>query len=369
MKPAPAINVREIAKAAKVSHTTVSLALRNHPRVSERTRQRICTLAAKMGYRPNALVSALMRHIRSNRQVATQEVVAFLTGGPTADWWQGWTSIAHSHAGARARAEQLGFRLETFWMGPGGREARHVAKVLRARAVRGGIIAPLPVPHFPRIELDWERCAVAAIGYSFEQVPLHRAAHHHTKSVMLLYQQLRQLGYQRIGFAASVEDQIRVKHFWLAGFLAGHELFGGAALPHLSFTGPPEKHLFFDWLDTYQPDIVVGVARDTYYWLKEAGLRLPEDVAYAHLNLLDVRPDKVAGIEQNSFAIGAAATDLLVGQLYHNEYGFPATPQCTLLDGRWVPGPTAPGRNQPAHNKKRAVLAERRVESEKLTGA
>jgi LacI family transcriptional regulator len=360
MKPASAPNLRQIAKAAKVSHTTVSLALRNHPRVSERMKRRIRALAEKMGYRPNALVAALMSQIRSNRHVVTQEVVAFLTGGPTPDWWQGWPSIAQSHAGALARAEQLGFRLEPFWMGPGGHDARRVAKVLRARAIRGAIMAPLPVPHANRIDLDWERCAVSAIGYSFEQVPLHRAAHHHAKSVMTLYQHLRQLGYQRIGLAATVEDLVRVKHFWLAGFLAGRELFGGARLPHVSFDGTPEKHLFFDWMDRYEPDIVIGVARDTYFWLKEAGLRLPEDVAYAHLNLLDVRPHKVAGIEQNSAAIGAAATDLLVGQLYHNEYGFPSTPQCTLIDGRWMPGPTAPAKQAaPAKKNAPALLPAR----------
>src|ERR1044071_7579055 len=48
------------------------------------------------------------------------------------------------------------------------------------------------------IDLDWSRCAVTALGYSFEQVPLHRAAHNHVNSTITLYQQLRQLGYRRI---------------------------------------------------------------------------------------------------------------------------------------------------------------------------
>jgi LacI family transcriptional regulator len=360
MNPASAPNLRKIAKAAKVSHTTVSLALRNHPRVSERMKRRIRALAEKMGYRPNALVGALMSQIRSNRRVTNQEVIAFLTGGPTPNWWQEWTSIAQSHAGAHARAEQLGFRLEPFWLGPGGSDAARVAKILRARGIRGAIMAPLPIPHADRIELDWDRCAVTAMGYSFEQVPLHRAAHHHAKSLMMLYEQLRQLGYQRIGLAATVEDLVRVKHLWLAGFLAGRELFGGARIPHVSFTGPQEKQTFFDWLDRHQPDIVIGVARDTYFWLQEAGLRLPEDVAYAHLNLLDVQPHHVAGIEQNSAAIGAAATDLLVTQLYHNEYGSPVTTQCTLIDGRWVPGPTAPGLGLAGTTEKAPVLVPTR---------
>ena len=42
------------------------------------------------------------------------------------------------------------------------------------------------------------------------------------------------------------------------------------------------------------------------------------------------------------FEIGAAAVDQLVAQLYHNEYGSPRTPNCTLIDGRWVAGASAP---------------------------
>src|SRR4051812_19855777 len=108
MKASSVPNIRKIAKAAGVSHTTVSLALRNHPRVSEQTKRRIQTLAKKMGYRPNALVAALMSHVRSNRRVVAHEVVAFLSGGPTPDWWRGWPSISQNYFGARNRAEQLG---------------------------------------------------------------------------------------------------------------------------------------------------------------------------------------------------------------------------------------------------------------------
>jgi DNA-binding LacI/PurR family transcriptional regulator len=199
------------------------------------------------------------------------------------------------------------------------------------------------VPH-ESIDLDWSRSAVTAIGYSFEQVPLHRATHHHVTSMVAAYEELRKLGYRRIGLATSVEDMVRVKHFWLAGLLTGRALFGGERVPHLMFDPRAEKHVFFRWMEKQRPDIVVGVARDTYFWLREAGVRIPGDVAYAHLNVLDVRPGSIAGIEQRSFEIGAAALDLLVSQLYHNEYGSPTTPNCTLIDGKWVHGATAPGR-------------------------
>jgi LacI family transcriptional regulator len=342
--PSSAPNLRRIARAARVSHTTVSLALRNHPRVSARVREKIHALAASMGYRPNALVSALMTHVRSRRRVLAHEVVAFLTGGPTRDWWKSWGNIEQNFLGARARAEQLGFRLEPLWMGPLGRDAAATSKVLHARAIRGAVMAPLPVPHEP-VALEWSRCAVTALGYSFEQVPLHRATHNHVNSTVLLYRELRALGYRRIGLALARSELERVKNYWLAGVLTGRELHGGERVSHLVFAdGRAGRAPFFAWLEKQRPDVVVGVARDTYFWLREAGWRLPQDVAYAHLSLADVRPGDIAGIEQKPFEIGAAAFDLLVSQLYRNEYGCPATPQTTLLDGRWTPGATAPGR-------------------------
>jgi LacI family transcriptional regulator len=323
----------------------VSLALRNHPRVSAKVRERIHALAASMGYRPNALVSALMSQVRTNRRVVAQEVVAFLTGGPTPDWWQEWGTIEQNFRGARTRAEQLGFRLEPHWLGPLGQDAAATAKVLHARAIRGAVLAPLPLPHGP-INFDWGRCAVTALGYSFEQVPVHRAAHNHVNSTITLYAELRRLGYTRIGLALARTELLRVKNYWLAGWLTGRELHGGERIKPLVFEDAAGRKPFFSWLEKERPDVVVGVARDTYRWLNEAGWRMPRDIAYAHLSLADVRPADIAGIEQKPFEIGAAAFDLLVNQLYHNEYGSPSTPNCTLIEGRWVPGATAPARRQ-----------------------
>ncbi len=340
----PATNLRAIAKVACVSHVTVSLALRNHPRVSESTRQRIRALADKMGYRPNALVSALMSHVGSNRRVVDQEVVAFLTGGPTPDWAMTRPNVRQNYLGAQTRAEQLGFRLETFWMGPGGENAPATAKILRTRSVRGVIVAPLPVPHAANIALDWPHLAATTIGYSFEQVPLHRAASQDVNGMILVYEKLRQLGYRRIGLATSVEDMMRVKYYWLSGLLTGQELFGGERVPHVTYEVKTEKDRFHAWYRKHRPDVIVGVTRDNYFWLKEAGIRIPQDVGYAQLNLLDDLTDKVSGIWQQSFEIGAAAMDLLVTQLHNNEYGSPITPTCTLIDSRWMGGTTAPAR-------------------------
>ena len=52
--------LEDVALKAGVHRTTVSLALREHPRIPAATRMRIKAIAAKLGYRINPLVSALL---------------------------------------------------------------------------------------------------------------------------------------------------------------------------------------------------------------------------------------------------------------------------------------------------------------------
>ena len=53
------ITIKDIARAAGVSHATVSRALHNHPAIPSQTTQRIQVLAAQMGYSPSAVARGL----------------------------------------------------------------------------------------------------------------------------------------------------------------------------------------------------------------------------------------------------------------------------------------------------------------------
>ena len=50
------ITIKDIAKALKISPSTVSRALKNHPDISEDTKRAVNELAEKMNYQPNAVV-------------------------------------------------------------------------------------------------------------------------------------------------------------------------------------------------------------------------------------------------------------------------------------------------------------------------
>jgi DNA-binding LacI/PurR family transcriptional regulator len=54
------VSIKDVAKAAGVSHSTVSRALADNPLITAKTRTRIQRLAQKMGYAPNAIARGLV---------------------------------------------------------------------------------------------------------------------------------------------------------------------------------------------------------------------------------------------------------------------------------------------------------------------
>src|SRR5688572_25317997 len=132
VSPAAFPTLRDVARRAGVSHTTVSLALRNDPVLPAPTRQRVRRLADTMGYRPNMLVSALMTQVRLRHPRRATEVIAVLTGGPSADNWKQHSAAVGFYEGARQRADDLGMRVECFWLGLDGARVAEVSRVLRA---------------------------------------------------------------------------------------------------------------------------------------------------------------------------------------------------------------------------------------------
>lgn len=53
--------IKDIAQKAGVSVSTASRALNHNPRISEKTRQRIATIAKELGYQPNYNAQNLTR--------------------------------------------------------------------------------------------------------------------------------------------------------------------------------------------------------------------------------------------------------------------------------------------------------------------
>lgn len=74
MKTNPA-SINDIAKALGVSASTVSRALKDHPDISETTRNRIKEFALKINYRPNALALSLKKQKSNTIGIIIPEII------------------------------------------------------------------------------------------------------------------------------------------------------------------------------------------------------------------------------------------------------------------------------------------------------
>lgn len=339
--------MQDVANRARVSRMTVSRALRDDPKISLATRQRVQQLAAEMGYRTNALVSALMSNLRQTRSFSDVTTLAFVTSMPTRSGWREIAAFRRYYIGAQKRALQLGYRLDEFWLREKGVSEETLARVLRTRNIPGVMIAPTPDAN-TTIRLPWDDFAFVAFGYSMNVPPLYRATNHQHHSILTALRRLRALGYRRIGLCMPAGDNDRVDRGWLSGLLVFQDTIPRRnRVPHLL---PRIWTLdsFSAWYHRHKPDAVISISvrqegKLVKDWLDEIGAAVPAQVGFA---LLDWSPDSgdVAGIDQNSEQIGMAAVDLLVEQLHRNERGLPSLPKVVYIEGSWRDGPTAPPR-------------------------
>ena len=165
--PAAYVSQGDVAKRAGVHQTTVSLVFRNHPSVPEETRVRVLRIAQEMGYKKHPLLAALMSTRLKVSAGPGNPVLAFLTDFERRDRWQESPTAVAMLSGAKQRAQQLGYRIEIFWLGdPDVRPAR-LAEILKARNIHGLLLAPT---HAPRglLQFDFAPFAVVGLGVSNE---------------------------------------------------------------------------------------------------------------------------------------------------------------------------------------------------------
>src|ERR1700733_13901887 len=108
-----AVTIRVLAKIAGVSTATVSLALRNDPRIRPHVRKRIQKIAAKHNYRPNPVVASLIAQVRGRRRAPRQGTLGmvFTAEAPSS---VEMLAVKEWTAAVEARANQLGYGFDRF---------------------------------------------------------------------------------------------------------------------------------------------------------------------------------------------------------------------------------------------------------------
>jgi DNA-binding LacI/PurR family transcriptional regulator len=326
------VTMADVAREAGVHVSTVSLSLRNSSLLPETTRRAIQEVATRMNYQPHPDIAALMERRRRRDRLQHAPVVAFVTAGATRDAWRsGFPDAEGLWKGVQKRAAEVGFRVEEFWMEDGKMPPRRFADILDVRAIRGLLLAPTP-PASVALDLDWWRFSVAAFGAAATR-PLHWVAHDHFEGMLIAMEKCRQLGYRRIGFAASAETQRRDGPRWLAAYLAKqHEWDVEEKLPPLI---APEwsRALVQPWIQRYRPDVILcespGQVRRTVPAADQlGGVRI--------ITLAGTDDGQLTtGIYPQTELLGGRGIDLLASLLRQNKRGLADNPELLLVPGEW----------------------------------
>lgn len=339
----PTPTIRQLAALAGVSRTTVSLALRNHPSLPADTRARIQKLAATHGYRQDPVVSTLMAQLRKTRATRGGECIAYFTTWDTANGWRASDNENNFFVGACERAEKLGYEIEHIWAREPGMTTARLSKILYTRSIRGIVLAPFANPR-SHLTMDWKHFATAAISHTLVRPLVNRASHAHYNGMFLALRHLRHHGYRRIGFATRLEQSERVANAWLAALLVYQQTIPAEnrirpLLSPVTVHQVMDKAAFHAWVRAEKPDVVVSNLSDVLEILVESGLRVPEDIGFASIDLTNPR-QPWSGIDQQAKEVGAATVDLVVTQLQNNEFGLPKHPKTMNIDGIWREGNT-----------------------------
>lgn len=330
-----------IAEACGVSVATVSRSLRGSQLISEATRRKVQATAERLGYRPDPLVAKLMVQVRRKPGVRTGTTLGLLVSSGIPENWKNSDIYNQWVSGARARADALGYGLDVLDLDAEGRSPDQLASILEARGIPGVLIAPTVRPREDLLP-PLSALAMTTIGFEVGSLPLHRASTHFAQGMWLALRKLRERGYQRIGFAVT-ESLCELTAFgWLAAYnTPGRSGQGLERVPALVVDHPTGPELRA-WWEEHRPEVVLGGQSLVLQAVGAAGLAIPEDVHFLHLNWSKHR-SHLAGIDQDHARVARAAVDLLVSQIHFNRTGLPEHPQTVLIEGTWQDGPSLPG--------------------------
>lgn len=315
-------NIKDLAKAAGVSITTVSRALNGYSDVSEKTRNRIKKLAEEMSYRPNAQAQSLVLKRTNTIGVILSEIKRSNAKDAFA---------FEALCGINDRASELNYDILLFSTNPNKQMKKSYSDLCRERAVDGAILQGLKMndpylkevvdqPHFPCVLIDIPVAGDRVGHVTTDNVYGARDAVRH----------LVELGHRRIGMVNGY-DEAAVSHERLSGYMLGLQEAGIAYEPDLVADGRfseeggaeaaramLERHPDVTAIFCASDLMALGVLKAA----ESLGLSVPGDlsvVGYDDISIASYCSPSLTTIRQERYDIGYQAAQLLIDMLEGRE--------------------------------------------------
>lgn len=324
-----------IAKKSGFSKSTVSLALRHHPRIPATTRQVIEAVAAELNYRPDP---ALAR-IAANRwrRIPTQSTIAFVTTNHP----DGGLLDAEAIKGARHRADIFGYHIEHFRYEDYG-SAKRLGAVIYSRGIKGIILGKLCVEGFFE-SFPWEHFAAVACDSGFVRPALPMVMPDHAHAVHRAWAEAAAAGYRRIGLVL-FKEITAVDYFdKVSAFLFNQRLLPVRDRLGVCHLDPLKPDTLADWVRKEKPDAILGFNGYVHFRLTQLGYEIPRDFGFIALMAGETPRSNLTRLRENLQLVGQIALDQLDIFLRTNQYGPPKIASTLMIESQWVPGSTLPG--------------------------
>ena len=317
---APA-TLKDLARELKLSPSTVSRALRDHPDISLKTKKRVVSLAGKLDYHPDSIAQSLQTKKTKTIGVIVPEIkqpffAAVINGIEELAYAAGYTIIvcqsnetadrevlvtrslgSHRVAGLLVSLSQSTENLDHF-------------KVLQRRGV--------PIVFFDRVSNDIEASKVVVDDY---------------KGAFDVVEHLIKSGYKRIAHLAGPRN-LSISKFRLKGYLdalqQGNLPFNDSMVVYGGLDDTDGIVGFQKLLNLATlPDAIFAVndpvATGAFVTIKEHGMKIPDDIALAGFSntyMTSLLDPPLTTVEQPSYEIGKTAAQLLMEQINSDDENF-----------------------------------------------
>ena len=318
------VTIKDIAKIANVSHTTVSRALNNQSRIREDTKEKILAIAKELNYRPDFIARSLVM-----KRTKTLGLVITTIANPF------YTELAQ---GIEATAHKLGYNIILCSTQSDLATEKIYTDMLRSKGVDGIIFTSAHMGDPNIVDLAEEGFPIMLVNRrTYHPMVKERVDYVGIDNIQggfWAVEHLIKLGHHRIGIiGGSSESSVGFER--LEGgkeALAKYDLkeiddyfLEGNFLMESGYRGG------MTFMRMAEPPTAVFAANDymalgIYQAVIEGGLRVPEDIAIVGFN--DIEFSSMKGIElttigQKKYEMGALSVETLVEKIEGRKAGSP----------------------------------------------
>lgn len=276
------VNIKDIARLANVSPSTVSKALNNQADISEETRARILAIAKELKYSPNAFGKGLKSRTTENLGVIFCRELQPLSGNPF---------YSRVLEGIEAEVALNNFNLILYFVPTNQQDIS--PKMVRERQVDGIILVGIFNPEFIQI-LNQSGLPIIQIDPKIRLNNCNQVLINNEDGAAFATQYLINMGHKRIGFISGDLNRLSFNQRY-EGYIKTLKFNRLTPDPELIKTGGLEKGYdqAKELMLTPNPPTAIFAANDInaiygYQAIRELGFAIPDDVSVVGFDDIDL---------------------------------------------------------------------------------